>query len=176
MNDNQGPVLTLQDDRVSEINRWHNEVVNRCDQCEKELYSALVAAWHAGQLLREQKSWVRKCAGSGAWLDWLAKKFPASSRTAQRYMQLAKNVTDVSHLKNMSLRQAYMNLGLRVETKSREERIPMPALPSHIRNANRLLGALPLPNEYRCLPIDQRGRLMRDLRPIWQRLKCFFED
>ncbi|MBK9990936.1 MAG: hypothetical protein IPP19_09440 [Verrucomicrobia bacterium] len=177
MNSGDMPALSLAQPEharcAREINALHTQVVERCRSCEKQLHGALIAAWQAGQLLREQKKHVLDLA-RGGWVPWLEQNFAASPRTAQRYMHLSRNVTDVSYLGTLSLRQAYMLLGLRAETKGRRERIPVPALPKYIRLSNRLLGAVPLPKEFSLLPAVQRDRMRQDLLPVWERLRAIF--
>ena len=134
----------------------------------------MLAAWNAGQLLRQLKASVRKSAGHGSWEPWLRQNFRGSIRTAQRYMALAKNVTDVADFKGMSLRQTYMALGLSVEKKGLHEPIPVPPIPVHIRIANRLMSAIPSPKEIgRCQP-QELELWRRDLRPVWERLRLLF--
>lgn len=58
---------------------------------------AVMHAIRAGELLLEAK----KVIGHGGWLDWLEESFPATVRTAQNYMFLARHREDaqrVSHL------------------------------------------------------------------------------
>lgn len=168
-------VVTCESDPVNEVNRLYAEVVTHCHRSEAELPKALVAAWSAGQLLIELKTSVRKSAGHGSWEPWLKNNFQGSVRTAQRYMALAKNVTDVADFRGLSLRQAYMALGLSVEKKGLHDPIIVPPLPAHLRMANRFIAAIPSPKELGRLSQQERENWKRDLRPVWERLKLLFE-
>lgn len=160
---------------VEDLNQLHQTVVGLCGKAEKVLPEALNAAWRAGHLLIAFKKEVRAKAGHGAWGPWLAKHFSGSQRTAQRYMGLAKNVTDVTEFKGMSLRQTYMALGLSVESKGPRDPVKVPTLPGHIRVANRFIAILPNTRELGRIPPTERERLKNDLRPVWERLRLLFE-
>jgi hypothetical protein len=124
-----------------EVNRLHAEVERLTAESMESLTAALAAAWRAGRLLLTEKRRVRRTMGA-AWGLWLEQNFHGSARTAQRYMMLAKSVTDVAVLRGMSLRQIYFRLGIATEPKSRANAVHLPALPPHIRLASRMLGAL----------------------------------
>ena len=79
-------------------------------RCCDAVYGALRAAWQAGHLLLKQK---RKIV-HGNWELWLERNFEGKVRTAQRYMLLAKSVPDVLQLRGLTLRQAYLRLGIAV--------------------------------------------------------------
>jgi hypothetical protein len=162
-------------DPVAEINELHAAVTNSCRCCEGELSQGLVAAWKAGKLLREQKKAVRSKMGPGAWINWLKINFSGSARTAQRYMGLHKNVTDVSSLSGLSLRQTYMTLGLSVENKGEYKPISIPALPDHLRTMSSFLKALPTAKEMPYMEGEKLEILRQDLRPAWIRLQQIFE-
>jgi hypothetical protein len=171
------PTLTVSDseDSAAEINRLHATIIDNCGQCETKLHEALLAAWRAGQLLRERKIAIRRSMGPGAWINWLGRHFKGSIRTAQRYMALAKNVTDVSHLSGLSLRQTYMRLGLSVEKRGTHDPVAIQALPNHLRVTNRFLAAVPTPKAILRLSNEERMRWQRDLSPAWDRLRLLFE-
>jgi hypothetical protein len=59
--------------------------------------AALAHAIAAGTALIEAKSLVRH----GEWLDWVAEHCDFTDRTAQRYMQLARNPSRVSDLSSV---------------------------------------------------------------------------
>src|SRR5215212_9148639 len=61
---------------------------------ERDARSAIGHAIRAGEALIAAKARVRH----GEWLPWLAAHFPASERTARRYMQLAENRSRVADL------------------------------------------------------------------------------
>lgn len=79
MTSNRLPVL------AGEANAAH-------DKAADALRSAAQAARDAGTALIEAKGIV----GHGGWADWLASNFKGGSRTAQRYMRVAKNWDDIS--------------------------------------------------------------------------------
>jgi len=85
----------------------------RLDELRAEIdcqHAAAVAAFRtsvdhairAGELLLEAKTIV----GHGHWLDWLAANFPASLRTAQDYMYLAKHPEDARRVAHLGIGQA----------------------------------------------------------------------
>jgi hypothetical protein len=156
----------------SEINRLHGEVVRASKESRELLNNALSAAWHAGQLLLEAKRHVRRTMGAGAWQVWLERYFESTPRTAQRYMLLAKNVSDVSAFRGLSLRQVYFRLGIATEPKSTAHGIIISPMPRHIGLSNRLL--IFLGNSAR-LPPECLSNYKKDLRPLYERLCLLFE-
>lgn len=160
---------------AAEINRLHAEAGRLCAESSTALHAALVAAWEAGRLLVEEKRRVRERMGPGAWGLWLAQNFQGSERTAQRYMLLAKRVPDVSVLAGIGLRQAYVQLGISTQDKSRGEGIVTPPLPRHVSLANRLLGALAARGNRSAWTPQKRSAYQRDLRALYERLRVLFE-
>lgn len=159
---------------VGEINRLHAEVTRLAEESDKALHAALGAAWQAGQLLRVEKKRVRKTMG-GAWLPWLEANFRGSVRTAQNYMRLAESVTDVTQLRGMSLRQAYIQLGISTAPKcGHTDAIPVRSLPAHVRFATRLVRALKESNLPRLAP-ERVAAYRQDLRPLYEQLRRLFE-
>jgi hypothetical protein len=163
-----------EDDPVAVVNRLYSEVVGSCGKTEVEMSKALVAAWSAGKLLYVLKQRVRRNSGHGAWEPWLEQNFRGSVRTAQRYIALAKSVTDVADFGGMSLRQAYMVLGLSVEKKGLHDPITMPRIPAHLRMANRFLATLPSMNKMGQLTEADKEMWRRDLRMVLERLRMIF--
>ena len=158
---------------AEEINRLHAEAVKLSTESRDALHAALVAAWKAGQLLAVEKRNVRRTMGPGAWRLWLERHFSGTSRTAQRYMLLAKQVSDISFLNGMSMRQAYFRLGIATEPKSARSAAVIRQLPRHTVLAARLLGVLNTrPN---LLPSEFRKTYQLDLRPLYERLRALFE-
>ncbi len=158
---------------ADEINRLHAEAVKLSGDSRDALHAALVAAWKAGQLLAVEKRHVRHSMGAGAWLLWLERYFSGSPRTAQRYMLLAKSVSDATFLHGMSLRQAYFRLGIATEPKSPGRTVALRPLPRHAVLAGRLLGLLKSrPN---LLGSEVRKAYRQDLRPLYERLRGLFE-
>jgi hypothetical protein len=158
---------------ADEINRLHAEAVRSTTDSRDALHAALVAAWKAGQLLVAEKRNVRRSMGPGAWHLWLGRYFSGTPRTAQRYMLLAKSVSDVSFLRGMSLRQVYFRLGIATEPKSPGRAIVLRPVPRHAVLATRLLGLLKArPN---LLPPELQKTYQQDLRPLYERLRSLFE-
>ena len=158
---------------AEEINRLHEESVRLSVASCDSLHAALVAAWRAGQLLAVEKNHVRHTMGPGAWGLWLKRYFRGSPRTAQRYMLLAKNVSDASFLTGMSLRQVYFRLGIATEPKSPGHAAVLRPLPRHVVFAGRLLGLIKSrPN---VLPLEVQKVYRQDLRPLYERLRMLFE-
>ena len=158
---------------AEEINRLHEEAGKLSTDSRDALQAALVAAWKAGQLLTVEKRHVRRAMGPGAWQLWLERNFSGTPRTAQRYMLLAKNVSDAGVLNGMSLRQSYFRLGIATEPKSAERGAVVRPLPPHTVLATRLLGVLRArPN---LLPSEFQKTYQQDLRPLYERLRALFE-
>ena len=158
---------------VDEINWLHAEAVRLSAESRDVLGGALVAAWKAGQLLAVEKRSVRRSMGPGAWQLWLERYFTGTPRTAQRYMRLAKTVSDVSFLRGMSLRQAYFRLGIATEPKSPGRTVLLRPVARHAVLAMRLLGALETRSD-QFSPEFQKA-YQQDLRPLYERLRALFE-
>jgi hypothetical protein len=158
---------------AQEINRLHAEVVRHTDESRKSLDSAIAAAWRAGQLLLAEKKRVRETMGAGAWLLWVEQNFRGSLRTAHNYMRLAQSVADVTFLQGLSLRQAYLRLGIATEPKSRANSAPVEELPPRVRLAGRLLVALKR-DVSRASPENWSG-FRQDLRALYEELRRLFE-
>jgi hypothetical protein len=158
---------------AEEINRLHAEAVKLSTDSRDALHAALVAAWKAGQLLAVEKRNVRRTMGPGAWHLWLKRYFSGTPRTAQRYMLLAKNVSDASFLRGMSLRKVYFRLGIATEPKTPGCAVALRPVSRHAVLATRLLGLL------RARPglllAELQRAYLQDLRPLYERLRALFE-
>jgi hypothetical protein len=117
-------------------------------------------------------SWRWRSATSGAWQLWLEQHFSGTPRTAQRYMLLAKQVSDISFLNGMSLRQSYFRLGIATEPKSARPTVVISQLPRHTVLAARLLGVLKARPK---LSSELQKTYQQDLRPLYERLRALFE-
>lgn len=160
---------------VVEINRLYDEAQRLTAESRTSLHAALAAAWSAGRLLLEEKKRVHRLMGGGAWLLWLEQNFRGTPRTAQNYMRLAREITDVATLHGLSLRQTYFQLGIATEPKSLGGDSTTTALPSHIRLANRLLVALKSrPGRRRTCGPEQAEAYRRDLRALYEHLQRLF--
>ncbi len=158
-----------------EINRLHGEAVKRAGDSRSALSAALEAAWQAGRLLNEEKRRVRQLMGRGAWVHWLESNFHGTTRTAQRYMQLARSEPVVTSLGAMSLRQTYSRLGIATEPKSLANRAPLEKLPAHVRFAHKLVLSLkPCVSVGKITP-EQCAHYRQDLRPLYDLLRPLFE-
>lgn len=169
----EGPAPAPRSSGAEEINRLHAEAVKLSADSREALHAALVAAWRAGQLLAVEKRRVRRSMGPGAWILWLERYFLGSPRTAQRYLRLAKSVSDAAFLRGMSLRQVYFRLGIATEPKSPGLAVALRPLPRHAVLAGRLLGLLK--SRHNLLPPDMRKAYRQDLRPLYERLRGLFE-
>jgi hypothetical protein len=159
---------------ADEINRLHAVVLRCASDSRKALCGSLAAAWRAGQLLVAEKKRVRRTMGGGAWLMWLERNFDGSPRTAQRYMRLAACVSDAAFLRGMSVRQAYLRLGIATEPKSRAESPAVPLLPEPVRLASRLIAALRA--DYGDVEHVEKSVVYReDLRRLYEQLRPLFE-
>lgn len=83
------------DELAAMANRFHAEV-------EAAGQSMLVAAWRAGQALLSAKALCEH----GEWLPWLEANFHGSARTAQVYMQLAREATNPQRAAYLDLSQS----------------------------------------------------------------------
>ncbi|MFA6962207.1 MAG: hypothetical protein WC205_15740 [Opitutaceae bacterium] len=159
---------------AAEINRLHEEARQCCRVSHEALHGALVAAWHAGQLLVSEKKRVNHTMGLGAWLHWLKANFKGTVRTAQRYVRLAQSVPDVDLLTGMSLRQAYARLGIATEPKTPGKRRLRHRIPTHLVLANKLMRTLKRPTE--SASNEQREAYQRDLRALYEKLRLWFDS
>lgn len=166
------PTPAFRPSGAEEINRLHDESVRLRAASRDSLHAAVVAAWRAGQLLAVEKLHIRRTMGAGAWGLWLKRYFRGSPRTAQRYILLAKSVSDASFLVGMSLRQVYFRLGIATEPKLPGRAVTLRPLPRHVVFAGRLLGVLSRTN---MLPSEVQQAYRQDLRPLYERLRVLFE-
>jgi len=155
------------------INRLHAEAEKLRTESRDMLHTALVAAWKAGQLLNVEKRNVRRTKGPGAWLLWLERHFAGTPRTAQHYMRLAATVADVSSLQGMSLRQVYFRLGIATEPKSPARSKLLQPLARHATLTVRLLAVVPVRSN--SVSPEMQRTYRQDLRPLYERLRAWFE-
>lgn len=160
---------------VEQINRFHAEATNLAAASRRSLDAALVAAWNAGTLLIEEKKRVRHTMGAGAWLIWLESSFRGTPRTAQRYMRLARSVSDPGFVQGLSLRQAYERLGIATEPKRRGQAAPGRLAP-HVSLATRLVRTLRSPKACALMSPEYRAAYQTDLRMLYERLRALFEN
>jgi hypothetical protein len=155
------------------INAYHALAERERDRCNEAVYEALHAAWQAGRLLLRQKRRV----GYGNWVLWLQTHFDGSVRTAQRYMALAKAVLDVSQLRDLTLRQAYLRLGTAAPDapgqKSSSRRV---ILPVHAALANRFHRWTREKGDIAAMAEQEKQTLQRDLRPLYEWLGRLYTD
>lgn len=161
---------------VERINQLHAEAAKHVTYSRSALDSALKAAWEAGGLLIEEKKRVRHTMGPGAWLLWLESNFQGTPRTAQRYMRLARSLTDPSFVQGLSLRQTYDRLGIATEPKRRGEAFTLGRLAPHVRLATRLIRTLRSPRVCALMTESHRITYKGDLRVLYDRLRVLFEN
>lgn len=150
-----------------EINRLHAEAQRLAAESRCSLDGALAAAWHAGRLLIAEKKRIRSTAGHGAWLPWLGHFFEGSTRSAHRYMRLARTISDPAFLQGLSLRQAYARLGIATEPKRRTGKtLPKPS--EHILLAGKLVRFL------RQTASGNPQNYLRDLAALYQQLQALY--
>ena len=165
---NPTPATTV----AAEINRLHEEAKGYSVASRQALHGALTAAWQAGQLLLAEKKRVRHSMGPSGWLLWLEANFRGAARTAQRYMKLARCVTDVAFLQGMSLRQAYARLGIATEPKTPGMRPLAHRLPAYVILASKLVRVLK--HQRGKTPEEQGEVYRRDLRTLYETLRPWF--
>ena len=154
------------------INALHAEAEQHRSRCCDAVYGALRAAWQAGHLLLKQK---RKIV-HGNWELWLERNFEGKVRTAQRYMLLAKSVPDILQLRGLTLRQAYLRLGIAVTENPHGQERRFAVLPPHAALANRFQRWMRRKEDVRALPEQERRTLRRDLRPLYDWLDRLFNE
>ncbi len=86
-------------------------------RCEQALGAAIEHAFRAGKYLLAAKGEV----AHGRWAAWLGANFAGSVRTAQRYMQVAREIEDPSRVSYSSLREALEELSTPRQLGSAEE-------------------------------------------------------
>jgi hypothetical protein len=155
---------------AEEINRLCAEAARLSRYSSEALHGALLAGWQAGKLLVEEKKRVRNRMGPGAWLLWLKQNFRGTPRTAQRYMLLAKMVPNVSLISGISLRQAYIRLGIAMSPTGSGESHSLPPLPRYVTLAHRLLGELTPKGRKWVLTPAMKANYERDLRALYTRI------
>lgn len=156
------------------VRQMHQEAVRATEESRQAIDRALLAAWQTGRLLEAERARVRRGMGRAAWQHWLAENFPAAQRTAGRYLELARSVSNPDALKQLSLRQAYFRLDVSTEPKIRGKSFRLPLLPAHIRNAQRVLLSVRTRLRLRQMSAEDRKRLCEDLRPLHQQLCVLF--
>jgi hypothetical protein len=159
---------------AAEINRLHTEASQLAGRSRQCLDGALDAAWQAGQLLTVEKARTRRL-GAGAWGLWVEQQFDGSLRTAQRYILLAQLVPEISALEGLSLRQAYLRLGIATEPKTPAKITLLPPLPGYVLHANRLLRALKRRGVLNRLSPAQAAARRTDLREVYNLLRPLYE-
>lgn len=159
---------------ASEINRLHADACRFAADSRAALTHALECAWRAGQLLLAEKKRVMRTMGGGAWLLWIERNFEGSERTAHRYMRLAASVSDPAFMQGLSLRQAYLRLGIATEPKSRAETVTVALLPDYIRLARRLLRVLRAESRKRD-GARKSTALRNDLAELYRHLRGLFD-
>lgn len=162
-------------DPAAEINDLYAKVAQECEHSAEAMRNAMLLAWQAGRLLVEQKDLVRRKCGHGQWETWLREHFHGSVRTAQRYMQFAKNAS-VADLDKLSIRQGARKLGMVGEKGDASADVRVMPVPEHIRVANRFLKCTRQIGKPSKLPKEMQATLRRDLKPVYEWLNLLFEQ
>ena len=94
---------------ISEVESFHNSIVE-CDKvCEEKGKKAIELAIETGRRLARAKTIVER----GNWSRWLEDNLKTiGERTVQRYMKLAKTTHETDLNDCYSLRQAYIKCGI----------------------------------------------------------------
>src|SRR5215217_7649052 len=102
MTEIQKQSTAIQESLVAEINHYHAK-------CEEAAGQAVAYAKEAGDRLTK----VKDSLGHGEWLPWLEKNFKGTPRTAQAYMRIANNWTELTKYEtasHLSIRSALKEL------------------------------------------------------------------
>ena len=155
---------------AQKINALHADVRRLERESRQKLDSAATAAWQAGRLLLEAKASIVRHCGHGAWMLWLEANFKGNTRTARRYMKLARELPDAPAPDGLSLRQLYFRLGIATEPKAPKSSGAQPVpIPAYITLANKLVRILREAHESRCAIVPQ------DLAMLYSQLRSLFE-
>ncbi len=157
---------------IDKINELHAQAERQRAVCAESIYEALRAAWEAGGLLTEQKRRIAR----GNWALWIDLHFHGNIRTAQRYMALAKVCPDIEVLRGLTLRQAYLRLGITVANPPGARPVSRHLLPTHAALANRFQRWMRERLDVQALPEQERRTLQRDLKPVRDWLNRLFDD
>lgn len=147
---------------ADEINAEHRS-------CDEALREGLRHALRAGELLIEAKSRVQH----GEWGRWLEENFEGSSRTAQGYMKVAREIpnldgTKAQHVADLSLRGALKELSAPGEDDG-QERWPKQEVAKFIRKYMEVFGPslweeeTPLLEKRLAEPGPQEDELVKDI-------------
>ena len=104
------------DDRLEELDRLGGWVRVEFEQAERHWQTAVEHAIRCGRVLIAAKELCRH----GEWAAWLEANFPASERSAQRYMQVARNPPRVADSLNAAVEQIARKSG------TAQQRAPSP--------------------------------------------------
>ena len=163
-------IPALAPDIAQKINALHADVRRMERESRQKLDGAATAAWQAGRLLLEAKASIVRHCGHGAWMLWLQANFKGNTRTARRYMKLARELPDAPAPDGLSLRQLYFRLGIATEPKAPKSNGARPvAIPAYIVLANKLVRVLREARESR------RAIVPQDLAMLYSQLRSLFE-
>ena len=153
---------------AQKINALHDTARHLEKEPREKLHEAVCAAWQARRLLLDARASIVHHGGRGAWTPWVRTMFKGSIRTAQRYMELARELPEftLATPNAMSLRRLYFRLGIATEPKQASGIRCAARLPAHIRLANKLVRELR----------KSRWRInSRDLAALYSDLRRLFE-
>ena len=167
MDPQSNETLVVQGTTATALNRWHQIVEERSRCSTQAAAEALVAAWEAGRLLSQEHDRIRRECGHGSWEAWVRENFDGCLTTSKRYVRIFESATRVADLQAMSLRKAYLLLGL-VKTKPGEKRLE--PLAQHLLWVQKLASFLRR-KKTSGLGRDQMDALRDDLRPLLKELQ-----
>ncbi len=157
------------------INALSRELSQLVRQSRGRLDAALLAAWHMGHLLREERKRVRRAMGPAAWQQWLTANFRGTHTAASRYIMLAESVPDAAGLSSLTLQQAYHRLNVSTAPKTRSSRHSR-VLPGYAHAAQRLLISVRGRLVTGQMTPTQHDFLRQDLTPLYEQLRLLFSD
>lgn len=124
-----------------EVNRLHEDYLEAVDQVGLWFEDALTRAIKSGERLTEIKQQVREIQGYGEWLSFLKQHTTLSRRTAQFWMQLARNQDQLNEvMANSAIRNSIAHLTVREAAeilREKKKRKPKPIAldpPKHPQN------------------------------------------
>ena len=164
------PALAFPKDIAAKINALHATAQRLEKESREKLDGAVTAAWQAGKLLLDAKAFITRHGGRGAWTPWVETMFTGDMRTAQRYMRLARELSEAPAPDGLSLRQLYFRLGIATEPKLAVAENHSDGfagrLPAYITLANRLVRILR----------NSHGKIQtQDLAALYRQLRTLFE-
>ena len=146
------------------VNQLHHEAQAQAGDARTAMSLGVLAGWAGGRLIHYQKKKCRR----GTWSTWLDTQFEGSARTAQRYMSLAKKMKSLEELKGISLRQAYLRLGVAMTPTPGRGVCSEVVIPEFVILANKLTRVL---RRNKCI-----NEGLDDLWKLYRELEVYFKN